>query len=533
MKPRSVMPVFLWGFMWLLAGIPGLLAQEGPRVAKWQPWDFEFKAQTGSSNPFQVPITATIEGPGGIKFTSLGFYDGNGIWKVRVSPSAEGLWSLATHSPQADLDGRKMTFTCLPNTNSNIRGGARIDPGNPRHFIREDGSRWFALGYECDWLWALDLDRPNTLTLDRFLDKLAADGFSFIVTSAYGHDTPWLKGNSGPDDFGPPPLYPWEGTNEQPDHSRFNLAYWRHFDRLMEALHQRGIDVQLMTKVWNKFVNWPANNSPEDDQYYRWLVARYAAYPNVHWSLGKESQREKNLAYKLSRFKLIRDSDPHRRLLTTHDDAVVYDSGHYYDVLDYRSDQHKMNLRDNVLALRGRWTWPLVMVEYGYEHGPKGKDDKTYGVAQTPTEVCRRAWEVQMAGGYGVYYYTYTGWDVIRTEDTPPGYAHMKHLREFFEKTTYWRLQPDTKVVGERSGYCLSDPGREYVVYQDSTNPFTVVLERISSPLRATWYRPLTGEWLDGEPLGSGRHLVKPPAQWSAGPVVLHLAGNAPSGARR
>ena len=40
-----------------------------------------------------------------------------------------------------------------------------------------------------------------------------------------------------------------------------------------------------------------------------------------------------------------------------------------------------------------------------------------------------------MAGGYTCYYYTYTAWDIIRPNDTPPGYAYLRHLREFFEGT--------------------------------------------------------------------------------------------------
>lgn len=92
------------------------------------------------------------------------------------------------------------------------------------------------MGYECDWLWALDMKDPALGTVNRFLDKLAASGFNYILLNAFAYDTTWRKGNTGADDFGPPPLYPWAGDNDAPDHSRFNLPYWQHYDQVIAAM---------------------------------------------------------------------------------------------------------------------------------------------------------------------------------------------------------------------------------------------------------------------------------------------------------
>jgi len=111
----------------------------------------------------------------------------------------------------------------------------------------------------------------------------------------------------------------------------------------------------------------------------------------------------------------------------------------------------------------------------GFYDGEGGPQDKTYRVAQSAEEVCRRAWEICMAGGYAVYYYTYTAWDVIRADDAPPGYSYFRHLREFFERTRYWRMKPCDRLVNE--GYCLADPGREYVVFLKTARPFVLRIE--------------------------------------------------------
>jgi Protein of unknown function (DUF4038)/Domain of unknown function (DUF5060)/Putative collagen-binding domain of a collagenase len=490
-------------------------------VPRWQPHDFTFPSKVGSKNPFQVDFSADVTGPDGIKLKVPGFYDGDGAWKVRVSPTVEGSWSIMTHSTATELDNQQNSFVCVANPSALIHGGLRVDPQHPHQFIVEDGTHFLPVGYECDWLWALDTNDPELKIVNPFLDKLTSFGFNFIILNAYAHDTTWRKGKTGDDDFGPPPLYAWEGTNAQPDQSRFNLTYWQHYDRVIEAMYQRGIVAHILMKVYNKQVNWPANGSAEDDLYFRWLIARYSAYPNVTWDLAKEANYEKDLNYKIGRLQFIRANDPYRRLLTVHDDHATYDRGVYNDLLDYRSDQQHTKWRATMLDHLQQKDWPVINTEFGYEHGPKGVEDKTYSVAQAPEEVCRRAWEIYMAGGFGVYYYTYTAWDVIRPLETPPGYTYCKHLREFFDGTAYWRMKPADNLSSD--GYCLADEGREYVVFLNAAAPFTLTLQGLNGPLKAEWFQPFTGQRQEAGTLSNGMSQLSPPAQWGNGPVALHV----------
>jgi hypothetical protein len=173
------------------------------------------------------------------------------------------------------------------------------------------------------------------------------------------------------------------------------------------------------------------------------------------------------------------------------------------------------------LKHRQKCDWPVVNAEFGYEYGPEGPADMTYGVAQSPQEVCRRAWEIYMAGGYGAYYYTYTAWDVIHPEHTPPGYAYFQRLREFFEGTAYWLMVPSDGLVSD--GYCLANCGREYVVFQNRAKPFSLKLKGLATPLKAQWYQPLTGKRVDAEALENGTAQLVPPQSWGDGPVALHV----------
>lgn len=505
-----------------LTSLYGFASKQDIKVQKWQPYDFEFKSSVTPTNPFAVDFSADIIGPGGLKLTLPGFYDGNNKWKIRFSPIKEGKWVITIHSDVTDLNNLQTRITCIKNKDTAIHGGLKIDSINTRHFIFEDGTRWFPVGYEANWLWALDQNDQTLPTLIPFLDKLNMNGFNFILLNAYCYDTKWCLGKTSPDDYGPPSMFPWGGTYQNADFSRFNLDYWQHFDRVIDAMYHRGIGVHLYIRVYNKMVNWPQNNSPEDDLYYRWIIARYAAYPTIIWDLSKEANNEKSLPYKVERLKFIRSTDPYKRLLTVHTDIQNYDQGNYNGLLDFRSHQEQSDhLHATTLKHLAQNTWPVFNVESGYEYGPKGPTDKTYSRVNSPEDVTKFIWEVQMAGGYNAYYYTYTAWDVIRPEDTPPGYAYLKNFSDFFSKTHYWLLKSADSLVS--TGYCLANQGKEYIVYQSQALPFKINLTGLSKPIRACWFQPLTGKYADAGKLANGTIELAPPVSFGPGPVVMHI----------
>lgn len=513
----------------VLAAVPGLArAQDNePPAFLWQPRDLVFSVDEEPTAPFQVDFSAQVKGPGGVEFTLPGFYDGNRVWKLRVAPTAPGAWEVVTRSSLPALDGRATRFTAVENQEKPQHGPLRIDRAHPRHFQYEDGTRFYPMGYECDWLWALDLGKSTIETTTAFLDLISASGFNYVIVNSYAYDTGWRKGKTGDDDYGPPPIYPWPGSNEKPEHGRFNLEYWQHYDRMIAALNDRGMVAHMLIKVYNKMVNWPARGSAEDDQFFRWLIARYAAYPNVVWDFSKEAHNEKDLAYKQGRLRFLKENDPYHHLRTVHDDDESYAQGAYDDLVDFRADQQHGRWRQTIASQRAAHEWPIINVEFGYEHGPGGIEDKTYKGVQPPEEVTRRAWELCLAGAYTAYYYTYTAWDVIRPDHVPPGYAYFKHLRDFFESTRYWELEPANDRVS--TGYCLANPGHEYVVFLDKAQHFELDLGAVDQPLQASWYNPLTGQ---RQPAalqdGKAQHL-HPPAEWGQGMVALHVAGKAGS----
>ena len=194
----------------LALAVIGISATAAERIAvpRWQPHDFVFKSDVNVTNAFNVDFAAEVRSPDGKTFTLLGFFDGDGSWKVRVSPTTEGAWSLVTKSDVKELDGKSVAFICVKNASLNAHGRLRADQEHPHHFILEDGTHFFMQGYEYDWLWALDMDRPGVPTVEKSLDLIARHGFNYVILNSYAYDTTWRKGKTGPDDYGPSLLYP-------------------------------------------------------------------------------------------------------------------------------------------------------------------------------------------------------------------------------------------------------------------------------------------------------------------------------------
>jgi Putative collagen-binding domain of a collagenase len=76
------------------------------------------------------------------------------------------------------------------------------------------------------------------------------------------------------------------------------------------------------------------------------------------------------------------------------------------------------------------------------------------------------------------------------------------------------------------SGYCLANPGREYLVYSPRGPRLTVNLSGSSGTYTVEWFQPATGKMASGRRLllGTSVSLRAP----FSGPVVLYLVANCP-----
>ena len=113
-----------------------------------------------------------------------GFYDGDGVYRVRFMPDTEGEWTYRTRSNVPALDGLSGTFRCGPPSEGN-HGPVRVR--NRYHFAYADGKPYFPFGTTC-YAWThqpLDMQRQTLADdADLRLQQAAHGGVSRSTTSS-------------------------------------------------------------------------------------------------------------------------------------------------------------------------------------------------------------------------------------------------------------------------------------------------------------------------------------------------------------
>jgi Protein of unknown function (DUF4038)/Domain of unknown function (DUF5060) len=473
-----------------------------------------------NGHPFDTGISGEFTGPHGARLRVPGFYDGDGVWKIRFAPPSPGTWSLRTVSASPELNGKEAVVEAIANRNPRIHGILRVDPEHPFHFRFEDGTRYFLMGYEADWLWGADMLDPSRKLMHRLIDQIAARGFNYVLVNVYAYDTRWCPGKSNPWDFGPAPLYPWAGTNSQPDHSRLNPAFFKIYDGMMQALLEKGVIAQVMFKVYNKGVNWPTRDGPDEARYFRYVTARYEAYPNVVWDYSKEGWREPDNALKKRLIDLVRAGDAYGHLMTLHDDDRYAFDPQYSRDLDFLTEQKHAAYAGWIAFGRNLRAWPVLNAEFGYELGVEPLPTQTQPDQVDWKTLLDHAYRIYFAGGYAAYYYNNTAWDVVKPDPEPGGMRRWEVLKQVFSGLPYWRMQPHDELVA--GGACLAETGGMYAFYVPR-GAITINLRgrRVSSP--AEWIDTWTALREPAGRLAAAVITVKKPKAFGEAPAVLVL----------
>ena len=507
-------------------------------VQKYHVHDFTLNSDTEHDNPFAVTVNASLEHTSGARTELVGFYDGDGTWKVRFSPSLEGTWQGRTMSGDPALDGVSLeAIQCIPNLNEQVHGTVGIDRDQPQRLAWSDGTPLVALGFECDWLFSYHQADPERCY--RHIDLIADRGFNYVMTNLYAHTgfTIRKRDDGQPIDpayvFAPPAMYLFEGTNDEPDHGRMNVDFFRDFDALMQHMHGKGIVAHLMIQVQNKKVQWPARRSPEDERFWRYVVARYQAFGNLVWDISKEAynlDRETGShAYTVDRMDLIRRQDAYGHLVTAHDTArrsagtlseadaaadLYSDQIHLGEVDSYN--------REAIRCLR-LLNKPYMNNEFGYELGVD--DLLTYGPVPTTApwqDMLKWTWAIYLAGAYPCYYYNNTSWDSIKFEPESPGWVRYRCLIDLLVSLPFNRMQADNELVAR--GMCLAELGKAYLVYLPDGGDVVVDLSAASGTVACEWMEILTGERREAETEADGFATeIANPFDDPSQPVVLAI----------
>jgi len=375
----------------------GSILAAGQTVEQWGMFEVAFNGPT-NGNPFtDVQFSARFtQGTNSVE--ANGFYDGEGVYRVRFMPETQGEWSYVTESPSAELNGKAAKFTVMKSSPQN-RGPVHV--ANTYHFAYADGSPYKELGTTCYvWEW-----QPEVLQ-EQTLKTLASSPFNKIRFCVFPKRYQWNTNE--------PILYPFAGnpalTNW--DFTQFNPKYFQHLEQRVADLQKLGIEADIILFHPYDEGHWGFDRMPPaaDDRYLRYVVARLAAYRNVWWSLANEwdfmkLKKESDFV----RFgEIISTNDPYHHLLGIHNGSKIFNNT--LPFITHASIQNgaAVESANSAELYRDVYRKPVVYDEVKYE----GNIESRWGQLSAE-EMVFRFWNASVAGTYCGHGETYKSDDQI------------------------------------------------------------------------------------------------------------------------
>jgi hypothetical protein len=344
----------------LLAAVP-LFAASDVSVPRFGLFEVSFRCPDMTGNPFDPAandVWATLTGPHG-QLRIPAFWDGNGVWKARVTPETLGAYSMRLSRNGADETVNAITPTKFISVASGSPGFVRVSGATSswHHFVFDSGATYYPIGMDAAWGGNDVMDYPQ------LFPKMAASGMNWARV--------WMNAWDGKAlDWG-------RSRQESPQPgTALLLDSARRVDSVLMSAQSSGIYVQLtlqhhgqVTKVvdpnWNENPMNAANPggflaAPQDfftdaraialtKAKYRYIVARYAWCDHLMgWEQFNEIQNNPEIrdhmdtviSWHKAMADYIRSIDPYHHLITTsytdpaqaleRETNIDYDQGHVY-----------------------------------------------------------------------------------------------------------------------------------------------------------------------------------------------------------
>ena len=438
----------------------------GASVERWDIFDLALAGPT-AGNPFtDVVLSAEFSFKNRV-VRADGFYDGDGVYRVRCMPDAAGEWRYVTHSNVASAGRRQRQlrlhrglrrattarWACatritspMPTARPTGRSAPPATPGRTRATSSKSRP------------WPRSRRRRST-------SCACASSPSTTPTTPTSRSTTRLSA--------PPAAV---GTS-----TRFNPAYFQHQEKRIGQLRDLGIEADLI--LFHPYDRWgfATMDAASDDRYLRYVVARLAAYRNVWWSMANEYDLmpNKTTADWDRFFRIVQEGDPYQHLRSIHNCREFFDHGKPW--VTHCSVQ-RWNVEDTRLW-REQYKKPVVLDECRYE----GDIPQPWG-SITAEEMVRRFWETAVRGGYCGHGETYLHpqdilwWSkgaCLRGQSP----ARLAFLRRILEQGPASGHEPIDGVI-EYRWPCAGQAGEYYLTYfgihqprqQDLSLPEGVIL---------------------------------------------------------
>jgi len=408
-----------------------------------------------------------------------GFYDGDGIYRIRFMPDTIGTWGYVTKSNCSDLDGKTGEFIC---TEPSPKNYGPVYVNKTYHFAYADGTSYHQIGTTC-YVWNHQGDALEEQTLA----TLKTAPFNKLRLCVFPKHYAYNKNE--------PPYHPFEHIDDGGwDFTKFNPQFFRHLEKRVGDLMELGIEADII--LFHPYDRWgyATMDAETDDRYLRYVVARLSAYRNVWWSMANEYDlmKAKTMEDWDRFFQIVQENDPYQHLRSVHNCRGFYD--HSKPWVTHQSIQS--SALEKVREWREQHKKPVVIDECRYE----GNIPQGWGNISAE-ELVHRFWLGTMGGGYVGHGETYKHpedilwWSKggILHGQSPARIAFLKKIINQtppFDEMEPAELSPNV--------YVLSKPGECYFIY--FTNPGTATLKlavRRSRPLLFAGEKPYKVDAID------------------------------------
>ena len=313
--------------------------------------EIRFRSMVRYSDPYnEVTLDVLFAGPNDVRLRVPAFWAGDNVWAVRFAGHQVGEYtfrSLCSNPEDRGLHSRTGTISVQPysGTNPLLQHGRLRIAKDKRHFVQADGTAFFWVG---DTWW---MGLTKRLDWPEGFKMLAADrvkkGFNLIQIVA-----------------GPlPDMDSWDprGKNKagfpfEKDFTRVSPRFYDHADVKVKHLVESGL-MPCIVGMWGYHL--PRIGVEGVKRYWRYIVARYGAYPVV-WCVAGEG----TMPYYLSSTKnedkefqrrgwcevaaYVRDVDPYDNLLSIHPATNARDMSEEPTLFDFEMLQTGHSCHDSI-----------------------------------------------------------------------------------------------------------------------------------------------------------------------------------------
>ncbi|MDE6485205.1 MAG: DUF4038 domain-containing protein [Duncaniella sp.] len=380
----------------LSASTCGAAVNPFDNVRLYERWQREFRGPE-DGNPYANVTFGAKFINGSDTLDVPGFYDGSGIYVIRFLPLKEGRWDYTTTSSAPQLDGIAGYITC----SGEAKGHGPVQVSGRHTFAYADSTRYMPFGTTA-YAWAHmtpDLQRITLSTLagsDYNKIRMCVMPKSYALCKKEPIYYPFASGPSATED-----MTLTARSGKQFDMTRFNPSFFRNFEQAIDSLAELGIEADLILFHPYDKGEWGFDSMPAEvnEAYARYLVARFASFPNVWWSMANEYDYVKSKTEDdwLNLIDVVDSADPYGHLLSIHGSTATYFPYESTPRITHTSIQDEAPVMEpgRAAILRSVYRKPVVLDEVCYEGNLPNRWGRLSG-----QEMIHRIWNGVLGGTY-------------------------------------------------------------------------------------------------------------------------------------